>query len=202
MKEISLHLLDIGENSIAAGARCIEMIVDEDVAGNRMRLCVQDDGRGMDRSTLGRVEDPFVTSRTTRVAGFGIPFLKEAAEACNGILRVNSEAGVGTCVEAEFEWDHIDRMPLGDLASTWLTLVITQPHIRWLFHYRVNGKCFSFDSQPVREMLGDIPLTEPSVLGFIRRTLQDGIQSVQQEAAEPALAPVLSSAAPDGRSHI
>jgi hypothetical protein len=93
-------------------------------------------------------------------------------------------------------------MPLGDLASTWLTLVITQPYIRWLFHYRVNGKCFTFDSQPVREVLGDIPLTEPSVLGFIRRTLQDGIQSVQPDAAEPAPAPILTSAASVGRSHI
>jgi hypothetical protein len=192
LKEISLHLLDIAENSVAAGARCIEMTVDEDVAGNRMRLCVQDDGRGMDRSTLHRVEDPFVTGRTTRVAGFGIPLLKEAAEACNGTVRVHSEPGVGTRVEAEFEWDHIDRMPLGDLVGTWFTLIVGQPHVRWLFRYRINGKGFTFDSQPVSEVLGDVPLTEPSVLGFIRRTLQDGIQSAQREAAEQTPASILA----------
>lgn len=184
MKEIALHILDLAENSVAAGARTVEITVDEDTAGDRLIVCVQDDGKGMEQRKLERLSDPFVTSRTTRVAGLGIPLLKDAAEACNGCLRVTSQPGKGTCVEAEFQHSHIDRMPLGDLAGTVLTLVVGYPEVHWRFRYQVDGRAFVFDDEPVKRTLDGLPLTEPEVLRFLREMLEEGVKSVRYSVPE------------------
>lgn len=187
MRELALHILDIAENSVAAGASTVEITVDEDLTRNRICIVIQDDGKGMDEQMLSRVADPFVTSRTTRTAGLGIPFLKAAAEACNGSLRLSSEPGRGTRLEAEFERDHIDRMPLGDLPGTVLTLVVGFPETRWVFNYQVDGERFTFDDRSLKRELGDIPLSEPSVLRFIRETLQAGVAGIKSAALSPTV---------------
>ena len=179
MRELALHLLDIAENSVAANAKTVKIAVDEDPKKDRLKMSVEDDGRGMDEDLVARVTDPFVTSRTTRKVGLGIPLLKAAAEGCNGYLRINSAPGRGTRLEAEFQRSHIDRMPLGDLAGTVLSLLIAWPQIHWLFRYRANGTEFTFDDEPIKDELGDVSLTEPSILGYIRETLQEGVGSVQ-----------------------
>ncbi len=183
MRELALHLLDIAENSVAANASTIEIDIDEDLKVDRLRLAVTDNGKGMDAATAASVIDPFVTSRTTRKVGLGIPLLKEAAELCNGYLKIDSTVGKGTRLECEFQHSHIDRMPLGDVAGTLLTLVIANPHIQWLLNYRVNEAVFEFDSLPIVQELGDVPLTEPSILAFVREMLQDGIAEVRQREA-------------------
>ena len=187
MRELSLHLLDIAENSLAAGGRNIAMTVSEDLIRNRLFLSVQDDGKGMDPQTVIQVTDPFVTSRTTRKVGLGLPLLKEAAEACKGFLRIQSTQGAGTLVEVEFQHNHIDRMPLGDIAATWLTLLISSPDTHWTFHYRVNEQEFVFDDLPVKQELRGIPLSEPEVLTFLRAYLMNGIAGLHQEASLPAV---------------
>jgi hypothetical protein len=179
MRELSLHLLDIAENSVAAGARTIRITVREDLAADRLYLAVKDDGKGMDAAMVARVTDPFVTSRTTRKVGLGLPLLKEAAEQCGGYLRITSEVGQGTLVEVEFQHSHIDRMPLGDLASTLLTLLITSSELNWVFHYQVNDQVFYFDNDPIKTELQGVPLTEPSILAFLRELLINGVASVQ-----------------------
>jgi len=188
VKEIALHILDIAENSVAAGAKTVHITVDEDLAANRIRISIQDDGKGMDEQTLARIGDPFVTSRTTRIAGLGIPFLKAAAEACNGTFHIDSAPGKGTVLKTEFERNHIDRMPLGDLAGSVYVLVVGFPQIHWQFDYTADGNAFSFDDQPIKEELGEVPLTEPSVLAFIRETLQNGISNVQPDETSERLA--------------
>jgi anti-sigma regulatory factor (Ser/Thr protein kinase) len=184
LREIALHLLDIAENSVAAGAENIKITVEEDLKNDRLRATVQDDGRGMDEQLLARVTDPFVTSRTTRKVGLGIPLLKAAAEACGGRLDITSSPGLGTHLEVDFQRSHIDRMPLGDIAGTLFTLVIAYPQIHWVFHYRTEGKEFTFDDEPIKKELEGIPLTEPSVLAFLRALLQEGIGDVQRVLRE------------------
>jgi hypothetical protein len=184
LREIALHLLDIAENGVAAGARNIAITVEEDLQNDRLRATVQDDGRGMDEQLLSRVTDPFVTSRTTRKVGLGIPLLKAAAEACNGSLRIVSVFGQGTRLEVDFQRSHIDRMPLGDIAGTVLTLVVAYPNLHWVFHYRVNGKDFRFDDEPIKQELEGIPFTEPSILTFIRELLEEGVRDVQEAITE------------------
>ena len=133
MREIALHVLDIAENSVVAGASAVTITVEEDLPNDRLRLVIQDNGRGMDKTMLTHVTDPFMTTRTTRRVGLGIPLLKAAAEACNGYFQLTSSPGRGTRLEVQFQRSHIDRMPLGDLAGTWLTLTIAYPKIHWIF---------------------------------------------------------------------
>ena len=175
MRELALHLLDIAENSVAANAQNITISVIEDSTADRLQICVEDDGIGMDKATVARVVDPFFTSRTTRKVGLGLPFLKQAAESCNGNMEIQSTPGKGTQVKVEFQRSHIDRMPLGDLAGTFLSLFIANPSINWDLNYVVDEREFKFESSPVTQALEDIPLTEPSVLAYLRELIETGV---------------------------
>jgi Histidine kinase-, DNA gyrase B-, and HSP90-like ATPase len=187
MREIALHLLDIAENSVAAGSNSISIHVHEDLFRDRLSACVIDDGQGMDAETVQRVQDPFYTTRTTRNVGLGIPLLKLATEMADGRFSLQSEPGKGAWVEAEFRHSHIDRMPLGDLSSTFLTLLISHSQIDWTFLYRVTdqdrqSRDFMFESAELKNELGDISLTEPEVLTFLRGVFEEGIESVSLQA--------------------
>lgn len=187
VRELALHLLDIAENSIAAQAKTVALTVVEDTPADRLKLSVVDDGQGMDAEMVALVADPFVTTRTTRKVGLGIPLLKAAAEACNGWLNITSEAGKGTRLECEFQHSHIDRMPLGDVAGTLLALMVAAPQIHWVYRHRVNDEEFVFDDQPIKDELGDVPLTEPEILSFVREMLQQGVANVQAALTDTKL---------------
>lgn len=183
MRELALHILDIAENSISAGADKIKITVDERLCDDFLEITIEDNGKGMDAETISRITDPFVTSRTTRKVGLGIPFLKAAAELCNGTFTIKSSVGTGTTVQAGFKHSHIDRMPLGDISGTFQTLVIGTPEVNWVFEYKVDEDRFFFDDQPIKETLEGIPLSEPSVMKFIREMLDEGIHAVQHHNA-------------------
>lgn len=173
MREITLHLIDIVENSVSAGATAIVVTIEEDLRANRLTVSVRDNGKGMDAETAARIVDPFVTSRTTRKVGLGLPLFKAAAQACNGDLAIQSQVGHGTTVTAWFEHDHIDRMPLGDVAGTFLSLLIAHPEIHWQFHHHLRTadgslSAFDFDDAPIKETLDGLPLTDPDVLAYLR----------------------------------
>ncbi len=182
MRELALHILDIAENSISAGADQIRILVEEDLSTDRLRIRIEDDGKGMDAETLAKITDPFVTSRTTRKVGLGIPFFKAAAEACAGTFNIQSAIGQGTTVEATFRHSHIDRMPLGDLTGTLLTLVIGSPEVHWIFEYRFNQERFIFDDEPIKQTLMGVSLSEPTVMKYIHQDLEKGIQAARQDA--------------------
>lgn len=181
MRELSLHLLDIAENSIAAESNNIEIEIVEDSNADLLKLKVEDDGRGMSEEMARQVIDPFVTSRTTRKVGLGIPLLKEAAEACNGSLTLTSEIGKGTSILVTFQRSHIDRMPLGNISTTFLNLLVSNPKIHWIFRYRFNNLVFEFDDAEVKPTIGEIPLTEPEILAILRQMIETGIKDVQTD---------------------
>jgi hypothetical protein len=182
--------MDIAENSVVAKAECITIEVCEDLPCDRLSLQIRDNGRGMDEELLARVSDPFITTRTTRKVGLGIPLLKAAAEACSGDLTIDSIPGCGTELKVFFMRSHIDRMPLGDLPGTMLSLVVSYPQINWDFTYcaSLNGrggwKEFNFISRTFTDVLGDVPLTEPEVLAFIRSYLEEGVAEVYSAIIE------------------
>lgn len=178
MRELSLHLLDIAENSVAANASQITIIVLEDSQKDLLQMSVQDNGKGMDAETVKHVVDPFFTSRTTRKVGLGIPLLKEAAEACNGALTLQSEKGIGTRLDVQFQRSHIDRMPLGNLSDTFLQLLVMNPAIHWIFQYRVDDRSFDLDYAEIRDALEGVPMTEPPVLNYLREMVETGIRDV------------------------
>ena len=178
MRELSLHLLDIAENGVSAGAQNITITIVEDLRTDRLQLAVEDDGRGMDAAMVEQVTNPFITTRTTRKVGLGIPLLKLAAEMCDGGLTVESTPGVGTTVNVDFQRSHIDRMPLGDVVGTMLALLVGWPQVHWVLRYRVDDEEYVFDDAPIKEVLGDLPLSDPEVLKFLRGALREGIADV------------------------
>lgn len=179
MKEIALHLLDLAENSVSAGAKTVQINVCEDQNADLLTASIEDDGRGMTPEMVKMVTDPFVTSRTTRKVGLGIPLFKGAAEDCGGSLQIFSTPGVGTRVEVSFQHSHIDRMPLGNLAATFLGLSVAHPEVHWVFRYtaRANGaeETFEYDDQPIKETLDGLSITHPEVLAYLRGMLEEGI---------------------------
>jgi anti-sigma regulatory factor (Ser/Thr protein kinase) len=182
LRELALHLLDIAENSVSAQADTITIRVEENSTADRLCMSVIDNGKGMDAEMVARVTDPFVTSRTTRKVGLGIPLLKAAAEACEGGLTIQSEVGKGTRVDVVFQLSHIDRMPLGNLASTMLTLFVGSPEVHWIFEYTADDQTFVFDSEPIMETLADVPLTDPAILAYLREMLEEGIAGIRVAA--------------------
>lgn len=184
MRELSLHILDIAENSISAGANKVEISVNEDIEGDRLTIEISDNGKGMDAETAKKVLDPFVTSRTTRKVGLGLPLLKAAAEACNGGLTIESQPGKGTKILVTFQHNHIDRMPLGDLANTLLTLLLGTPEVNWVFSYQMDNESFFMDDSEIKRELNGVSLTEPSIMHIIREWVSNGVETVRLNAKE------------------
>ena len=181
-RDLSQHILDIAENGVKAGATCMYLTIEEDTADDTLRIVVQDNGHGMDATTLERVTDPWFTTRTTRNVGLGIPFFKQAAEMCGGTFAITSEPGVGTTTEAVFQHSHIDRPPLGDLAGTLLCMIVGFESMDVLYEHRVDDRVFTLDTREIRAILGDdVPFSDPDVLAFLNESLHEGITSLQGE---------------------
>ena len=90
MRELALNVLDIAENSLAAGAKLIEIVLSFNLAKDTMRILICDDGCGMDEETVKKVTDPFTTSRTTRSVGMGLPLFKYSAESAGVRFSISS----------------------------------------------------------------------------------------------------------------
>ncbi len=178
MTELSLNVLDIANNSVRAGATLIEIDVNIDTLQDSLSLRISDNGCGMTKEQLAKVEDPFYTTRTTRGVGLGIPFMKQAAVGTGGHFHMESVSEAGTTVTATFGLSHIDRMPLGDINSTIYTLIIANSQIDFMYTYGFNGKSFTLDTREVREILGDIPFTVPEVSAYIKEYLSENKQEV------------------------
>ena len=173
MQELSLNVLDVAQNSVSAGAKLIEISVCENTADALMIITIKDDGCGMDAETVKRVIDPFYTSRTTRKVGLGVPFFKQSAEQTGGSFTIDSIPGVGTTVRAQYHTDNIDCLPLGDICSTITMLVTLNTGIDFIFTSVKDENSFVFDTKEIKEILGDVPLNEPSVVTFIEEYLKD-----------------------------
>ncbi len=173
MRELSLHILDIMQNSVVAGATVVELSVEEDIAADILKFTIKDDGKGMPPEMVKTVVDPFTTSRSTRKVGMGIPLLKLAAENTGGGIELSSEVGKGTVISATFGYSHIDRQPLGDMAETMLGTVTSYENIDFVYSHKVNDKEFEFDTRQVREILGGVSLNSPEVVLWLSEFLKE-----------------------------
>ena len=173
MRDLSLHLLDIIQNSLKAGASRIEVRIDASQARDRLTIEVIDDGCGMEADFLARVTDPFVTSRTTRSIGLGIPLFRESATITGGSFSIESKPGVGTTIVAEFVLSNIDRLPLGDLADTFTGLVLSDPSRNYILDLSAGEKRFVLDLDEVRQLLIDVPLNDPTVLEWLGELIRE-----------------------------
>ena len=177
MKELSLNILDIAENSVKAGAALTEILICED--SETLTLTIKDDGKGMSEETLLSVTDPFYTTRTTRKVGLGIPLLKLSAEQTGGSVSITSKMSDekddshGTTVVATFYKTHIDFTPLGDVISSIVTLIQGHPDRDFLFRHTTLNNEVLLDTREMREALSDVPLDTYEVLLWIKDFLKE-----------------------------
>ncbi len=173
MKELSLHILDIMQNSIVAGATLIQLELIEDREEDVLSFSISDNGKGMSKEMVEAVINPFTTSRTTRKVGLGIPLLKAAAELTGGGITLSSQVGEGTVITAKFGYSHIDRQPLGDMAETMLGLITSHQEIDFVYQHRVNTEEYALDTREMRQMLGEVSFSEPQVMLWLSEFLKE-----------------------------
>jgi hypothetical protein len=169
MRDISLHILDIVMNSINASSDVIEINIDEQV--DYIKFMIKDNGIGMSNETLSKVMDPFYTSRNTRKVGLGLSLLNENVNKTLGHLNIFSKLGGGTIVEATFNKNHIDCIPIGDIDETILLLIIMEPNINYIYKHTCLKKEFILNTLEIKAVLQDVPINEKSVINWLKENL-------------------------------
>lgn len=178
MKELSLNILDIAQNSVTAKSTLIRIDLAE--TDETLKITISDNGCGMSKEMVENVTSPFTTSRTTRKVGLGIPLFKMAAEQTGGHLSITSKSEKdfpddhGTVTSALFYKNHLDYTPLGDIINTIVTLIQGMGDIDLVFTHKSDTLDVLLDTREVREALGgEIPLSTPDVLVWITEFLKE-----------------------------
>jgi len=177
MEDLSLHILDIVENSITAGATNIRITIHEDTKENLLLIKISDNGKGMDEEILKNALDPFHTTRTTRNIGLGIPFLADASREAGGDITIKSVKGEGTTITALFRHDHIDRKPLGDIGETLIVIIASNPDIDLVFEYKRNASEYLLDTADIKNELDSVPINSPGVIKMIENDFKEWFNS-------------------------
>lgn len=180
LEDLSQHVLDIAENSVAAEATAVLVEINEDRLGDMLSMVIEDNGKGMTPDFLEKATNPFTTTRTTRRIGMGLPFLKQSTELCGGNFILKSAVGVGTRTEASFKYSSIDRPPMGDMPSTVMALIMGHPEIDWIYRHLIDGREFSVSSLDLVEVLEDRELLRTTEVGlWVRDQITEGIAELE-----------------------
>jgi hypothetical protein len=179
MKDLSMHILDIVQNSIRANAKLIGIEIAERPDENQLIITITDDGAGMSQEQLQRAIDPFYTSRTTRKVGLGLSLFKQNAEMTGGSFHIESEVGKGTTVTAVFGLNHIDRPVMGDLVGTLLLLICSPGDADYVFKHQTPSGEFELDTRQVRQVLENVPLSHPEVRSFLKEMLEENLKQIK-----------------------
>jgi anti-sigma regulatory factor (Ser/Thr protein kinase) len=171
MKELALHILDLAENALRAGATELDITIERDGAADTLTVLISDNGRGMSPEVLARVSDPFYTTKKTRRTGLGIPLAAHAAQRAGGSFSIKSQEGRGTSITAVFQHSHIDRQPLGDMAGTVAAILLANPAIELRYVCRSDAGEYSLDTRQLRGQLDGVPLNHVAVLAVLRDTI-------------------------------
>ena len=176
MEDLSLHILDIVENSTKAGASLVEINITEDTDKDLLKILIRDNGQGMDPEMVKSVTDPFVTTRTTRRVGLGLSMLEQAAQETGGDLTVTSEQGIGTEIRATFRASHIDRKPFGDIGSSMISLIMGNPDVDFIYESDFDGEKTTVDTRAIRtELDGTTSINDPAVLKLLRGVFEESL---------------------------
>lgn len=180
MKELSMHVLDIATNSVRAEATEVTITIKEDVENNQFIFEIIDNGKGIPEEMLKTIKNPFTTSRTLRQVGLGIPLLNDNCQLCDGYLDIQSEVGVGTRLKSLMAYDHIDRPPMGDIASTMSGLITSNENIEIKYNHWYNNDCFDLTTSEIKEVLDGVPLTEITVVKWLRSFIEENITEISK----------------------
>jgi anti-sigma regulatory factor (Ser/Thr protein kinase) len=182
MLELAAHILDIAENSIRAGAKLVEININENKIKDLLSIEIKDDGSGMTKEEIKKVGDPFYTTKTVRRVGLGIPLLNDAAQRTGGNLKLKSAKGKGTNVKATFQLSHLDRQPMGNITTTLVALIAGNSSVDFLYKHRHNDRQFIFDTRQIRKEIDDLSINHPEILKYIRGVISEGLQEISTKA--------------------
>jgi len=178
MQDISLHLLDIIQNSISANSTLINISINADKFNNTLKIIIADNGRGMSEELLNQVRSPFITTRKSRRFGLGIPLFEDSTVFSGGSLTINSQLNLGTIVEAIYKIDHIDRIPLGDIGNTITLLLSSEDNVEISLKLICNEKVFEFDTFKIKRDFNDISFKNIEVINWIQGYINEGSKMV------------------------
>jgi anti-sigma regulatory factor (Ser/Thr protein kinase) len=178
MAELCLHIIDLAENSVRAEAKEISIRLLRSESRDILELEIGDDGCGMDEETAIRVQDPFYTTKGGKKVGLGIPLLKAAAEMTEGAFHLVSKPGMGTTVLAVFRLSHIDTPPVGALSDTLFTLLVAHEGVNFKVQLTTDQSEFTLSTADIREQVGDMPLTHPDILAFLRVFISENLSEL------------------------
>ncbi|MGL4345879.1 MAG: ATP-binding protein [Cellulosilyticaceae bacterium] len=178
MQELALHVLDIAQNSIRAGASCIQIGIDEDYSKNVLQITIEDNGSGIDEAIKPHLTNPFTTTRTLRRVGLGLPFMAQMCEETDGKLIIESEKGKGTKVVAMMAHNHIDRLPIGAMHKTIGMLILAKPEIHYAYTHTVGDASFVFDTETIQGVLDGVPIQDLEIIKWIETYIEDRVKSL------------------------
>lgn len=178
MKELSLHIYDLLENSISADATSIALTVRDSLRDDVYDFRITDNGRGMSKEFLAKATDPWTTTRTTRKVGIGLPLIKMNAESWGGGFEISSTAGVGTDLHFWFRHSHIDRQPMGDIASTIVMLCAQYQNIRFIYKHRTDEGEYVFDTEEIKDALGGMSMQEVSIMRYLEEMIRENLREI------------------------
>jgi hypothetical protein len=181
MKELSLHILDIVTNSINAKSTLIKIEIIENTKEDILKIIIKDNGTGIKSDDIDKIQNPFYTTRKVRNIGLGLPFLKLAAERCDGKFKIKSEKNKGTEVTAVFKRSHIDRAPLGKIEETILTILNFSEKFDLIYMHELNSNKFCFDTREVKDILEEDNIKDPKILIWIREYIKENIESISSK---------------------
>jgi len=175
MRELSLNVLDIAQNSITAGASLVEIELNIFELEDRFEIVIRDNGKGIEEEFLNKITDPFVTTRTTRKVGMGLPLFKYSAEQSGGRFEITSKVGIGTVVKGVYIISSIDRMPLGNIEDTLITLIISSNKVDILFSVKSDRGNGYLDTREIKKVLDGVPIDSIEVIEFIKNYIKENL---------------------------
>ncbi|MBN2598805.1 ATP-binding protein [Labilibaculum sp.] len=178
MKDLSLHIMDIIQNSVRAEASNVELEIREDLENDIYSISIKDDGYGMSEEVLSKVLDPFFTTRTTRKVGLGLSLLKQSAEQTGGKLEIHSKEGVGTELQVLFSHKNIDRPVIGDIAGVIVLLVSANPNMDFVYKHHTTKGEYIFDTKEVKEVLEDVSVTDPNIIKYLKELINENLNTI------------------------
>ena len=179
LAELSMHIMDIVQNSISAGASFVRVKIEQREATDTLTIEVEDNGKGMTEEEIKKVQDPFYTTKSYKKVGLGIPLFKQTAEHCDGGFEILSTPGKGTLIRATFKSSHIDLPPMGNLRDTILTLIVGKPEVDFLFEIYKDGVSFILDTREVKKELQDVPINHPEVIKFLEEYIDTNLKAME-----------------------
>lgn len=179
MKDLSLHILDLIQNSTAVNSTLINLDIIDSIEDNIFSFRIKDNGKGMSKEFLEKVTDPYSTTRTTRKVGLGLPLIKMNAENAGGGFEIESQVGEGTVLKFWFEHNNIDRPPMGDLAGVLVLTIAHNEDIRFIMTYKTDKDTYIFDTEEIKETLDGISINNNDIIIFLREMIEENIKEIR-----------------------